>query len=138
MRLGAERQLHLLRDLNERDGPVFKIRADPRVTRFGAWLRRTSLDELPQLWNVVRGEMSLVGPRPALPEEVVKYDASDRRRLTVRPGLTGLWQVEGRSNLSWSDSVRLDTVYVERWSVALELAVLLATPLAVLRADGAY
>ena len=138
MRPGADRELHVVSALNERDGPVFKIRSDPRVTKLGAWLRRTSLDELPQRWNVVRGEMSLVGPRPALPEEVVRYTAVERRRLAVKPGLTGLWQVRGRSDLPWEESVRLDVEYGERWSIALEAAVLLATPLVVLRARGAY
>ncbi len=138
MRPGAERELHAVSALNEREGPVFKIRADPRVTRVGRWLRRTSLDELPQLWNIARGEMSMVGPRPALPEEVLRYSPSERGRLTVKPGLTGLWQVRGRSDLSWEDSIRLDMEYVNGWSPRLEAAVLLATPLAVLRATGAY
>ena len=138
MRPGAEHELHVLADRNERDGPTFKIRADPRVTAVGRVLRRTSLDELPQLWNIVRGDMTLVGPRPALPEEVVRYSDEDLRRLAVKPGLTGLWQVRGRSNLSWEDSLRLDVEYVEQWSIRLEAAVLLATPFAVLRATGAY
>lgn len=119
-------------------GPLFKMRDDPRVTRVGRVLRRYSLDELPQLWNVLRGEMSLVGPRPALPCEVVTYDARARRRLEVKPGLTGPWQVGGRSDLSWSDGLALDLDYVRRASLAYDLRVLLATVRVVLRPVGAY
>ncbi|MBC9733463.1 exopolysaccharide biosynthesis polyprenyl glycosylphosphotransferase [Nocardioides sp. zg-578] len=124
--------------LNETDGVLFKVRSDPRVTRVGAVLRRYSLDELPQLVNVVRGEMSLVGPRPPLPEEVERYDPDTRRRLAVRPGITGLWQVSGRSDLSWEETVRLDLRYVDNWSLGLDLRILLRTVRAVLRHDGAY
>ena len=117
---------------------LFKIKADPRVTPVGRWIRKFSIDELPQLVHVVAGTMSLVGPRPPLPSEVARYDAQARRRLLVKPGLTGLWQVSGRSNLSWEESIRLDLDYIERWSLALDTVVLLRTLPAVLRADGAY
>ena len=135
---GAELERSLLDELNERDGPLFKLRRDPRVTPIGGFLRRWSLDELPQLWNVVRGDMSLVGPRPPLPSEVERYVPDVRRRLLVKPGLTGLWQVSGRSNLSWEESVRLDLHYVDNWSVGLDLAVLAKTCISVLRGEGAY
>ncbi len=123
---------------NEADGVLFKIQHDPRVTRVGRWLRRTSIDELPQLWNVIRGDMSLVGPRPALPDEVARYDIDPRRRLVVKPGITGLWQVSGRSDLSWAESVRLDVRYVDNWSLGLDLAILARTVKAVLAHRGAY
>ena len=119
-------------------GPLFKMRDDPRVTRVGRVLRRRSLDELPQLWNILRGDMSLVGPRPALPCEVATYDALARRRLEVKPGLTGAWQVGGRSDLSWSDGLALDLDYVRRASLAYDLRVLLATVRVVVRPVGAY
>ena len=135
---GAEFQRSLLDELNERDGPLFKLRRDPRITPIGGFLRRWSLDELPQLWNVVRGDMSLVGPRPPLPSEVERYVPDVRRRLLVKPGLTGLWQVSGRANLSWEESVRLDLHYVDNWSVGLDLAVLAKTCVSVLRGEGAY
>jgi len=127
-----------LLDLNEASGPLFKIRDDPRVTRVGRWLRRTSLDELPQLVNVVLGQMSLVGPRPALPSEVEAYLPEVRHRLVVRPGMTGLWQVSGRSDLSWEEAVRLDQQYVDNWSLLLDLRILLRTAGAVLGGRGAY
>jgi len=111
---------------------------DPRVTPIGRWLRRLSLDELPQLLNVLSGSMSLVGPRPPLPAEVERYDTSIRRRLLVKPGLTGLWQISGRSDLSWEESVRLDLRYVENWSLALDLLILWKTGRAVLSRSGAY
>lgn len=117
---------------------LFKLRRDPRVTKVGARLRRFSLDELPQLLNVVRGEMSLVGPRPPLPSEVTRYESDAVRRLRVRPGITGLWQVSGRSDLSWVDSVRLDLWYVDNWSLALDGQILVRTVKAVIRARGAY
>ncbi|GAA1935289.1 exopolysaccharide biosynthesis polyprenyl glycosylphosphotransferase [Nocardioides hwasunensis] len=123
---------------NEGDGILFKIKLDPRITRLGAKLRRYSLDELPQLWNVVRGDMSLVGPRPALPSEVARYDVDPRRRLVVKPGVTGLWQVSGRSDLTWAQSVRLDLRYVDNWSLRLDLAILARTVRAVLGHRGAY
>jgi len=135
----AEHRLSALLDLNERkEGLLFKIRDDPRVTRVGAWLRRFSLDELPQLFNVLNGSMSLVGPRPPLPSEVEQYHDDVRRRLLVKPGLTGLWQVSGRSDLSWDESVRLDLRYVENWSLALDVMILWKTASAVLRHHGAY
>ena len=117
---------------------LFKMRTDPRVTRVGAVLRRFSLDELPQLFNVLRGEMSLVGPRPPLPSEVDTYESDAVRRLRVRPGMTGLWQVSGRSDLSWGDSVRLDLWYVDNWSLALDAQILFRTAQAVLAGRGAY
>jgi exopolysaccharide biosynthesis polyprenyl glycosylphosphotransferase len=123
---------------NQQQGPLFKMRDDPRLTRIGGWLRRWSLDELPQLLNVLAGEMSLVGPRPALPEEAAMYGDHVRRRLVVKPGMTGLWQVNGRSDLSWDESVRLDLRYVENWSLMLDLQILWKTWAAVARGSGAY
>ena len=134
----AEQQRALLAELNEGNGVLFKIRNDPRITRVGSVLRRFSLDELPQLINVVRGDMSLVGPRPPLPEEVEGYDDDAVRRLRVRPGMTGLWQVSGRSDLSWEESLRLDLRYVDNWSMALDLSILWRTWRAVLHGSGAY
>jgi exopolysaccharide biosynthesis polyprenyl glycosylphosphotransferase len=124
--------------VSDSDGMLFKIRHDPRVTPIGSWLRRHSLDELPQLINVIQGHMSLVGPRPPLPEEVARYGFDVRRRLVVRPGMTGLWQVNGRSDLSWEESVRLDLRYVENWSLMLDLQILWKTWSAVARGAGAY
>jgi exopolysaccharide biosynthesis polyprenyl glycosylphosphotransferase len=138
MYVDAEARLAELRHLNEHDGVLFKIRDDPRVTPVGRWLRRFSLDELPQLLNVLAGRMSLVGPRPPLPVEVAAYAADARRRLAVKPGMTGLWQVSGRSDLSWEEAVRLDLRYVENWSLSLDLVILLRTMTAVLRSSGAY
>ncbi|WKN46983.1 sugar transferase [Nocardioides sp. Arc9.136] len=138
MGVDAESRRSAVAALNESDGVLFKVRADPRVTRVGAVLRRYSLDELPQLVNVVRGEMSLVGPRPPLPEEVARYDADTHRRLAVRPGITGLWQVSGRSDLSWEETVRLDLRYVDNWSLSLDLQILCRTLHAVVGHDGAY
>lgn len=134
----AEQRRSELAALNEADGPLFKIRHDPRITRVGRFLRRSSLDELPQLWNVLRGEMSLVGPRPALPAEVECYAAWHRRRLEVVPGMTGLWQVLGRSNTTFDEMVRLDIYYAENWSVGMDLRILLNTIPAVLLSRGAY
>ena len=127
-----------LRHLNEQDGVLFKIRDDPRVTRVGGWLRRFSVDELPQLLNVLLGQMSLVGPRPPLPSEVAAYADDVRRRLAVKPGMTGLWQVSGRCDLPWEEAVRLDLRYVENWSLSLDLVILLRTMTAVVRSSGAY
>jgi exopolysaccharide biosynthesis polyprenyl glycosylphosphotransferase len=138
MVVDADDKLQELLTLNENDGLLFKMRHDPRVTPVGRWLRRFSLDELPQLFNVLGGSMSLVGPRPPLPAEVERYDTSIRRRLLVKPGLTGLWQVSGRSDLSWEESVRLDLRYVENWSLALDLLILWKTASAVIRSRGAY
>lgn len=139
MHVGAE---HLRAGLNvtniNQDGLLFKARDDPRVTPLGAVLRRWSLDELPQLLNVLAGSMSLVGPRPPLPEEVVRYGAYVSRRLVVRPGLTGLWQISGRSDLSWEEAVRLDLKYVDNWSLGLDAFVLWRTLPAVLNHNGAY
>jgi lipopolysaccharide/colanic/teichoic acid biosynthesis glycosyltransferase len=138
MVIDAEARKAELVALNEADGPLFKIRRDPRVTRVGRLLRRSSLDELPQLWNVLSGEMSLVGPRPALPEEVALYEPWHRRRLEVMPGLTGLWQVLGRSNTTFDEMVQLDIYYAENWSVSTDLRILLRTIPAVLSSNGAY
>jgi exopolysaccharide biosynthesis polyprenyl glycosylphosphotransferase len=138
MYVDAESRLAELRHLNEHDGVLFKMRDDPRVTPIGRWLRRLSLDELPQLLNIVLGHMSLVGPRPPLPDEVALYEDHVRRRLLVKPGLTGLWQVSGRSDLTWEESVRLDLRYVENWSFALDLMILWKTGSAISRGRGAY
>jgi exopolysaccharide biosynthesis polyprenyl glycosylphosphotransferase len=139
MTADAETRRSELAHLNERgEGLLFKIRQDPRITRAGGFLRRYSLDELPQLLNVLAGDMSLVGPRPPLPREVADYDDMVRRRLLVKPGLTGLWQVSGRSNLSWAESVRLDLSYVDNWSPALDARILLRTVTAVVKGTGAY
>jgi len=139
MVLDAEDQLDALLAANEADaGMLFKLRRDPRVTRVGRWLRRYSLDELPQLLNVVRGDMALVGPRPPLPGEVERDESDVRRRLLVKPGITGLWQVNGRSDLTWEESVRLDLYYVENWSLALDAMIIWKTLFAVLRGRGAY
>ncbi|MQA86941.1 MAG: exopolysaccharide biosynthesis polyprenyl glycosylphosphotransferase [Streptosporangiales bacterium] len=138
MYVDAERRREELLVHNEHDGVLFKIRNDPRVTPLGTRLRRYSLDELPQLVNVLLGQMSLVGPRPPLPCEVAKYGYDVRRRLVVRPGMTGLWQISGRADLSWEEAVRLDLRYVENWSLALDLLILWKTWRAVLRGAGAY
>jgi lipopolysaccharide/colanic/teichoic acid biosynthesis glycosyltransferase len=124
--------------LNEGDGLLFKMRRDPRLTATGACLRRWSMDEFPQLFNVVLGEMSLVGPRPPLPSEAARYGDDVRRRLVVKPGMTGLWQINGRSDLNREDAVRLDLRYVENWSLALDLQVLWKTCAAVVKGRGAY
>ncbi|PXW35315.1 UNVERIFIED_CONTAM: exopolysaccharide biosynthesis polyprenyl glycosylphosphotransferase [Williamsia faeni] len=135
---GADRQKATLIDRSDGNGVLFKMRDDPRVTRVGAFLRRCSLDELPQLVNVLTGDMSLVGPRPPLREEVAQYQGPVVRRLLVRPGMTGLWQVSGRSELSWDESVRLDLLYVENWSIMQDLVILWRTLRAVIRGRGAY
>ncbi|WP_225448250.1 sugar transferase [Streptacidiphilus sp. P02-A3a] len=139
MRKNAEVLRAEIEHLNQNsDGMLFKVREDPRVTRVGSVLRHYSLDELPQLINVVSGHMSLVGPRPSLPEEVEGYTEEVKRRLLVKPGLTGLWQVSGRSDLPWDEAVRLDLGYVDNWSLGLDLAILLRTAPAVMRGTGAY
>lgn len=139
METDAEHRVDSLADDNEIDGGVlFKMRRDPRITRVGGLLRRYSLDELPQLMNVLSGQMSLVGPRPALPQEVARYDVDPHHRLAVKPGLTGLWQVSGRSDLSWEESVRLDLHYVDNWSLAMDAGIVLRTVRAVLSHRGAY
>jgi exopolysaccharide biosynthesis polyprenyl glycosylphosphotransferase len=138
MVVDAEARLVELRTHNEGAGPLFKLRDDPRITRIGRVLRSLSIDELPQLVNVVKGDMSLVGPRPALPAETSQYSEWVWRRLHVRPGLTGLWQVSGRSALSWDDSIRMDLQYVNNWNLRLDLAILARTVRAVLSRDGAH
>ncbi|MFK0042737.1 sugar transferase [Streptomyces sp. NPDC090741] len=134
----ADRLKNELSGANENDGLMFKIRRDPRVTRVGRLLRRTSMDELPQLFNVLSGHMSLVGPRPPLPEEVAQYDEVELRRLTVRPGMTGLWQISGRSDLSWDETIQLDLQYVDNWSFTSDVDVMGRTLRAVVDGRGAY
>jgi len=139
MRADAEQRLADVAAANgSADGLLFKMKHDPRVTPIGAVLRRYSADELPQLINVVIGDMSLVGPRPPLPSEVARYEDDVQRRLLVKPGVTGLWQVSGRSDLAWEEAVRLDLDYVENWSLPLDLAILWRTGAAVLASRGAY
>jgi exopolysaccharide biosynthesis polyprenyl glycosylphosphotransferase len=123
---------------DEGAGPLFKVKSDPRVTRVGAVLRRFSIDELPQFFNVLRGDMSIVGPRPPLPAEVTSYDGTVYRRLYIKPGITGLWQISGRSDLSWDDSVRLDLRYVENWSIATDLMIMWRTAHVMVHHKGAY
>ena len=134
----AEEQLDDIADLNEASGPLFKMRDDPRRTPLGSFLRRFSLDELPNLVNVLRGEMSLVGPRPNVPEEVAQYKEWHRKRLSVSPGMTGLWQVSGRSDLTFDEMVLLDIYYAENWSLTLDLGIMLRTLPKVLGGEGAY
>jgi len=135
---GAEQMQADLEALNEADGPLFKVKRDPRVTRVGKWLRRTSIDELPQLINVIRGEMSIVGPRPGTPEEVAQYEPWQMQRISVLPGITGLWQVSGRSDVPFEEMVLLDIFYIENWSLDLEIRILLQTIPYVLLGHGAY
>ena len=138
MVVDADARLADVADANEYDGVLFKIREDPRVTRVGRILRKYSVDELPQLFNVLRGEMSLVGPRPPLVNEYEQYEQDTHRRLLVRPGMTGLWQVSGRSDLPWSEAVRLDLYYVDNWSMVIDLVIMVKTVKAVLVSRGAY
>lgn len=138
MRTDAEAQLEELRHLNERQGPLFKIKKDPRVTRVGRWIRRLSVDEVPQLFNVLAGHMSLVGPRPQLPKEAESNDQWARKRLNVLPGISGLWQVSGRAQLSYEEMIELDVFYIEHWSPGLDLKILLKTIPTVLGRQGAY
>ena len=138
MQKNAEELRALLLHRNEAQGPAFKLTNDPRVTRIGRILRKTSLDELPQLLHVVQGHMSLVGPRPPFPEEVERYEPWMLRRLAVRPGLTCLWQISGRSDLSFDEWMRLDLEYVDRLSFLLDTKILLLTPAAVISGRGAY
>lgn len=139
MRVGADSELAgLLAAQGSSEVPLFKVQSDPRLTAVGAFLRRFSIDELPQLFNVLRGDMSVVGPRPQVAAEVELYDDQAFRRLTVRPGMTGLWQVSGRSDLSWEDAIRLDTYYVENWSLTGDLLILWKTVRAVVGSSGAY
>ncbi len=133
----AEAMKQQLMDKNERDGPLFKIKNDPRITKIGKFLRKTSIDEFPQLWNVIRGEMSLVGPRPHEPIEVARYDKAHRRLLTIKPGMTGMAQTSGRSDLSFEDETRLDMFYIENWSFKLDLQILSKTPWVVLSMKSA-
>jgi lipopolysaccharide/colanic/teichoic acid biosynthesis glycosyltransferase len=138
MYVNAEQRMVEVRAQNEVDGPVFKMRHDPRVSRVGKFLRRTSLDELPQLFNILKGEMSLVGPRPPLPREVAKYRPADMIRLSVKPGLTCLWQVSGRSTVGFDAWMEYDREYVRRLSPWLDAAILIRTVWAVLSCRGAY
>jgi lipopolysaccharide/colanic/teichoic acid biosynthesis glycosyltransferase len=135
---GSERMMGVMASSNENDGLLFKMKDDPRVTPVGRFLRKYSLDELPQLFNVVSGAMSLVGPRPPLRSEVDRYPDDFRRRLVVKPGMTGLWQVSGRSDLPWDEVMRLDLHYVDNWSLSLDLVILMRTVTAVIRSSGAY
>ena len=134
----ADAHLADLMTLNEAQGPLFKIKDDPRITLIGRFLRHTSFDEIPQLFNVIIGEMSLVGPRPALPHEVAQYDELQRERLTVKPGMTGLWQIRGRSDISFDEGVLMDLYYIENWSLRLYFQTLLRTIPVVLFGRGAY
>jgi len=138
MVVDAEERKNELNGANENDGLMFKMRRDPRVTRIGRVLRRLSLDELPQLLNVLRGEMSMVGPRPPLPDEVARYDEVEVRRLAVKPGITGLWQVSGRSDLSWDETLAIDLRYVDNWSLSGDVDVMARTLRAVVDGRGAY
>lgn len=138
MRTNAEHELATLLESNDGAGPLFKLKADPRVTRVGRVLRKLSLDELPQFWNVLVGDMSVVGPRPPLPSEVTAYDGTVFRRLYINPGITGLWQVSGRSDLSWEESVRLDLRYVENWSIMNDLMIMWRTAKVMFGSHGAY
>jgi len=134
----AEARKVLMADLNECEGPIFKMREDPRITRVGKVLRKLSIDELPQFWNVLRGDMSLVGPRPPVPQEVIEYKVFERRRLSMRPGITCIWQVSGRSKIGFDQWVQLDVKYIDSWSLSLDFLILLRTLPAVLKGDGAH
>jgi len=134
----AESLQSMLADRNEMTGPVFKMRDDPRVTRIGRLLRKYSLDELPQLWSVLTGDMSLVGPRPPLPTEYERYEDWEKARLEITPGITGLWQVRGRSDIDFDEMVLMDLYYIENWSLRLDVQIMLQTIPAVLSRRGAY
>ena len=136
--MDAEQKLIELIDQNEVEGAMFKIKEDPRVTKIGKKLRKTSIDELPQLWNVLKGEMSLIGPRPALPREVKKYDDYDMQRLLVKPGCSGLWQVSGRNELSFNEMVELDTMYIKNQSFAIDIKIVFKTIMVIIKSKGAY
>jgi exopolysaccharide biosynthesis polyprenyl glycosylphosphotransferase len=138
MKVGADAAVAALAASNEAEGPLFKMREDPRITPIGGFLRRYSIDELPRLWNVFRGDMSLVGPRPPLPRETVQYESWAHRRLLVKLGLTGLWQVSGRSDLGWEEGLLIDLSYVENWSVIGDLEIIAKTVRAVFAKHGAY
>ena len=133
----AEQLRFELEALNEMDGPVFKASRDPRITTVGKFIRRFSIDELPQLFNILRGDMSLVGPRPPLPQEVMRYERWQRRRLSMKPGITCLWQVSGRNQISFQDWMKLDLTYIDNWSLLLDLKILLKTVPVVLLGRGA-
>ena len=134
----ADQEVTALQSQNEGAGPLFKMRNDPRITRVGRFIRKYSIDELPQFWNVFRGDMSVVGPRPPLEREVAQYHDDVFRRFYIKPGITGLWQVSGRSDLTWEESVRLDLRYVENWSILQDLTIIWRTVRVVVRPDGAY
>ena len=138
MRVGADTEIETLLTHNDGAGPLFKMRSDPRVTRVGRILRTLSIDELPQFWNVIIGDMSVVGPRPPLPSEAQQYDSVVTRRLYIKPGITGLWQISGRSDLSWEESVRLDLRYVENWSLMQDIQIMWRTAQVMIHAKGAY
>lgn len=127
-----------LEQVNEQSGPIFKIKKDPRITRVGSILRKTSLDEFPQLLNIIRGEMSLIGPRPALPSEVEKYSDYQKKRLSVKPGCTGLWQVSGRSNLNFDQMLQLDLEYIENYGALTDIKIFFKTFKIILTREGAY
>jgi len=134
----ADRRLAELMAKNEKDGPIFKMKEDPRITPLGRFLRKYSLDELPQLFHVVKGDMSMVGPRPPVPREVAQYDEFARERLTIKPGMTCYWQIQGRSNLSFEEWMALDHKYMEEMSFWTDVKILAQTPMAVLKGEGAY
>lgn len=138
MYIDADRRLKELQEYNEADGPLFKIKDDPRITRVGRLIRRFSIDELPQIINVLKGELSLVGPRPPLPREVEKYDEWEMKRMNVKQGITGLWQISGRSELSFEEMARLDLYYIQNWSIEMDIKILLKTIPTVLFGRGAY
>jgi lipopolysaccharide/colanic/teichoic acid biosynthesis glycosyltransferase len=139
MREDAELIRDELEEHNSHESPtIFKIKSDPRITRFGGFVRRTSIDELPNLFNVLRGEMSLVGPRPPLPREVAHYQPRHLQRLAAKPGITGLWQVRGRSEIGFEEMVDLDLEYIERWSLWLDVMILARTPFVVVNGRGAW
>ena len=138
MHKDADRILEQFRDKNEVDGPIFKIKNDPRITRIGKFLRKYSMDELPQLFNVIKGDMSLVGPRPLPIDQIKKEDLRQLKRLEVKPGITGLWQIRGRSDISFSRLVKWDTWYINNWSFWLDLNILFQTIPVVLKGRGAY
>lgn len=138
MYMNAEEQLEELLKLNDVSGAMFKMKEDPRITRVGKFIRRTSIDELPQLWNVLKGNMSLVGPRPAIPREVKEYTPYDRKRLIVKPGCTGLWQISGRNNLSFNEMVRLDLEYIQHPSIARDINIIFKTIILMVKPNGAY
>ena len=137
MCVDAEKKHPTLLSKNEVEGAMFKMKDDPRVTKFGRFIRKTSLDELPQLWNVLKGEMSLVGPRPSLQREVSQYTKYDEQRLLVKPGCTGLWQINGRSNIGFSEMVMLDLEYIEKRSIYIDFKIIYRTFFVILRPEGA-